>query len=214
MKKLLVGLALFSFFSPISSEEPSFNLQMESEKTPPRHPMWRAPHRPKQEALEALSEETMEHLKKDLEEVSINLKDPVFSHGVISTDQGGIITAANIRIQAQKISYFNKIENGVAVKKVVAEGDILLERGDGIFVGSKLEYDFISHTGTLWDGRTCTDFWFLGGDEIFLESDGSFTVTNAFLTTVEGQDNWWELKSSKLGISSNNLLSAKNIDAL
>jgi hypothetical protein len=224
MKNLIFTLALFSSIplNYISADEgPPFLTFLEPDKLaeeshdlkrlPSRHPMWRPTPHDKEEQLEALSEETKDHLKKEIEEIAINLKDPTFSHGIISTDQGGIISANNLRIQAQKISYINKIENGVAIKKIIAEDDILLERNGSVFVGSHLEYDFISQTGSLRDGRTCTDFWFLGGDEIFLEADGSFVITNAFLTTVEGQDNWWELKSSKLGISNNNLLSAKNI---
>jgi hypothetical protein len=227
MKNLLLGLALFSaisldyVYADEATESPPFLAFVEPDKLaeeaqdlkklPRRHPMWRPPVHKNEQDLQVLSEETREHLKRDLEEVTINLKDPTFNHGVISTDQGGIISASNLRIQAQKIEYVNRIENGIAVKKVIAEGDILLERNDSVFVGTKLEYDLIAHNGTLWDGRTCTDYWFLGGDEIFLESDGSFFITNAFLTTVEGQDNWWELKSSKIGVADNSLLSAKNI---
>ena len=56
------------------------------------------------------------------DDVTINLKDPVFSNGTISTSQGGIISGENLRIQAQHIEYTNRIEHGVAVKKVVAAG--------------------------------------------------------------------------------------------
>ncbi len=142
---------------------------------------------------------------------NVNLKDPVFTNGVITTDQGGIIESDGLRIQARRISFTNKTENGLAVKKVVAEGDLMMEYGQQVFVGSHLEYDFISKTGTLKDGRTSTDYWFLGGDEIELLADGSFLISNAFLTTVEGQDNWWELKSSKIDVSKESELSAKSI---
>jgi len=145
------------------------------------------------------------------QELTINLKDPVFSHGVITTEHGGIIESDTMRIQAQKMEYTNRIENGHPVKKIVAEGDLLMEYGGRAFVGRKLEYDFVSKTGTLWDGRTSTDYWFIGGDEIELQADGSFLITNAFITTVEGQDNWWELRSSHINVSPKNLLSARNI---
>lgn len=147
----------------------------------------------------------------EAQELTINLKDPVFSHGVITTEKGGIIESKTMRIQAEKIEYTNRIEEGRPVKKIVAEGNLLMEYEGRAFVGRKLEYDFIAKTGTLWDGRTSTDYWFIGGDEIELQPDGSFLITNAFLTTVEGQDNWWELRSSHIGVSKKNLLSAKNI---
>jgi hypothetical protein len=61
----------------------------------------------------------------------------------------------------------------VAVKKITAEGDILLEYNGRIFIGRKLEYDLISRTGTMLDGRTSTDYWYVGGDELELLPDGS-----------------------------------------
>src|ERR1700722_1438470 len=85
-----------------------------------------------------------------LQEFEVNLKNPVFSHGVISTDEGGIVTAPGMRIQARKISYTNRIENGVAVQRIEAEGDLMMEYGEHAFVGSKLEYNFATKTGTLW----------------------------------------------------------------
>ncbi len=145
------------------------------------------------------------------EEYKIDLKDPTFSHGVIETTQGGVITGERLRIQAQKITYTNRIENGQTVKKAIAEGDLLMEFQGKPFVGSKLEFDFTTKRGTLWDGRTMTDYWFVGGDMIELEPDGSYFITNAFITTVEGQNPWWELKSSRMDVTDNSILSAKNI---
>src|SRR5579883_1628302 len=115
----------------------------------------------------------------DSQEFKVNLKDPTFSKGSITTTQGGVIEAEDLRIQAKKIEYTNKTENGLPVKKVVAEGDLLLEYRNQAFVGRRLEYDFISKTGTVWNGRTSTEYWFLGGDEIELLSDGSFRILNA-----------------------------------
>ena len=145
------------------------------------------------------------------EEYQINLKDPVFSHGTISTDQGGIISGEDLRIQARHIEYTNRVENGVAVKKIFAEGDILLEYKGRIFIGKKLEYDLAGKTGLMVEGRTFTDYWFVGGDEIELLPDGNFLISNAYLTTVENQDAWWELRSSRIDITNKSLLSANNI---
>ncbi|MBI2743176.1 MAG: LPS-assembly protein LptD [Chlamydiales bacterium] len=145
------------------------------------------------------------------QQFEVNLKNPVFSQGVITTDEGGIVTAPGIRIQAQKISYTNRIENGVAVQKVEAEGDLLMEYGERAFVGSKLEYDFITKTGTLWDGKTYVDIWFLGGARINLTEDGSYTIYDAYVTTCETQDNTWDIHARAVKITKEHLLSAKNI---
>src|SRR4051812_20088099 len=115
-----------------------------------------------------LAEEPVKPLE---EEYKIDLKDPTFSHGVIETTQGGVITGEGLRIQAQKITYTNRIENGKAVKKAIAEGDLLMEFQGKPFVGSKLEFDFVTQRGTLCDGRTMNDYWFVGGDTIEIQPD-------------------------------------------
>ena len=145
------------------------------------------------------------------QELTIDLKNPVFSQGVITTDEGGVISGQGLRIQAMHIDYTNKIENGVRVQKIFAEGDLLLEYAGRAFVGSKLEYDFITKTGTLWDGKTFIDIWFLGGDKIELKEDGTFYVFNAYVTTCEEQDNAWEIAAKRVKITKERLMSANNI---
>ncbi len=150
-------------------------------------------------------------LRLSAEEYDVQLKNPLFSGGTISSNEGGVICGPGIRIQAQNISYTHKTENGVQIKKVHAQGDLLLEYEGKIFVGEELDYDLESKTGIMKKGRTSTDYWFVGGDEIKLLPDGSFWVTHAYLTTVESQDPWWQIHSSKIDIDDESLLRAKNI---
>lgn len=145
------------------------------------------------------------------QELVIDLKNPTFVHGVITTDEGGVITGQGIRIQARRIEYINKIENGIRIQKIMAQDDLMLEYANRAFVGSRLEYDFIQKTGTLWNGKTFVDIWFLGGDKIELKEDGTFYISNAFVTTCEDQDNTWEISANKVKITEDHLLSAKNI---
>ncbi len=145
------------------------------------------------------------------DELQIHLKEPVFSQGIVKTTQGGVITAEGIRIQAQNIEYTNKIENGHRIVRIVAEDDLLIEFGDRAFVGKRLDYDFVTKTGTLLEGKTFVDIWFLGGDKIELREDGSYVLYNAFITTCESQENTWELKSENVSITKEHLLAAKNI---
>ena len=112
-------------------------------------------------------------------ELIIDLRNPVFSHGVITTHEGGVITGQGLRIQGQHIEYTNRVENGQKIQKIVAEGDLLLEYGNRAFVGTRLEYDFVQKTGILSHGKTFVNVWFLGGDKIELKPDGSFYISNA-----------------------------------
>jgi len=143
--------------------------------------------------------------------VEAHLKDPTFSNGVLSTNEGGIVTAKDIRIQAQKISYTNSTKNEEKIIKIQAEGNLLFSYEDQFFTGTFLEYDFITHTGYLLNGRTAQGIWFIGGDCIHLNEDGSFCVENAFVTTSESQDNSWDLRSKKIEISKDLSLSASKI---
>lgn len=145
------------------------------------------------------------------QEFVINLREPVFTHGVITTDQGGVVEAEGMRIQARKIEYTNRIENGNPVQKIVAEGDLMMEYSDHAFVGERLEYDFIAKTGSLYQGKTFVDVWYLGGERIDLQCDGTYLIYNAFVTTCESQENTWEISAARVKITDNYLLSARNI---
>lgn len=145
------------------------------------------------------------------QELVVDLKNPAFSQGVISTEDGGIITGEGMRIQARKITYTNKVEQGMRIQTIVAEEDLLMEYANRAFVGTKLEYDFVKKTGTLFDGKTFIDIWFLGGDRIELKEDGSFHISSAFITTCESQDNTWDVNAQSIKITEEKLLSAKNI---
>ena len=152
-----------------------------------------------------------ESSRSELDDLTIDLKNPSFSNGVLSTEEGGVAKASGLRIQARKMTYINKTENGVFIQKILAEDDLMLELGNRVFVGSQLEYDFIHRRGTVICGKTFVDMWFLGGDEIDLLEDGTFSITNAFVTTCENQDTDWDLQANTATITKNHLLSAKNI---
>ncbi|HSW86923.1 MAG TPA: hypothetical protein VLG49_05430 [Rhabdochlamydiaceae bacterium] len=145
------------------------------------------------------------------QEFEVNLKDPVFNHGVLMTEHGGVVKGEGIRIQAQKIEYINKIENGIPIQKVIAEGDLMIDYAGTVFVGRKLEYDFVKKSGMLDDGKTFVNVWFLGGKQIELQEDGSYIIHHAYITTCESQENTWDIDAGMVKITKEHLLSAKNI---
>ena len=161
-----------------------------------------------EESPKAVTHKTLPPAFQDLE---VNLKEPVFSDGVLKTTQGGIITSKGMRIQARQLAYTNTTIEGTKVVKIQAEEDLLLEYEGRFFIGSKLEYDFINHTGTLFNARTADGIWFVGGDTVELKADGSFLLQNAFLTTCESQENTWEIRSKAITLTDKHLLTASNI---
>jgi len=147
----------------------------------------------------------------DTTQFTVNLKNPIYKDGVISTDQGGVITSPELRIQARHIIYVNKVEKGKPVHRVIAEGDLMLDNMGRIYVGRRLEYDFVTKTGIVYEGATAVDLWFLGGEKIRLNPDRSYYLYNAFITTSESKKADWKIQSRELEIDKKSLLTAKNV---
>ncbi|MGR3912140.1 MAG: hypothetical protein QRY71_02375 [Candidatus Rhabdochlamydia sp.] len=145
------------------------------------------------------------------EEFEVKLKNPTFSKGTLSSTEGGIITGPHLRIQAEEMAYIDKTADGLHIKQVKAKGNLLLEYKGKFFTGSDLDYDLIHQIGILKDARTSTDYWFVGGDTLEIQEDGSFWMSEAYLTTAESEDPWWKLYSSHINLKDSYLLSAKNM---
>lgn len=145
------------------------------------------------------------------DEVNVYLRDPVYKNGIVYTSQGGVIQNKDIRIQAATIQYFHRIENGKMVQKIEAEGDLLIQYKGRVFVGSELEFDFAKMCGTVHEGKTFSSMWYVGGDKIQLSPDGSYHVTNAFVTTCENKHSSWDLRAHRINVVKNEYFQAKKV---
>lgn len=145
------------------------------------------------------------------ENVQVDLKNPVFKNGILYTNQGGVIKNDDIRIQARTIQYFHRMEEGKMKQKIEAEGDLMIQYKGRVFVGSEFEFDFGKKTGMLYDGKTFTSMWYIGGDQIQLNADGSYKASNAFITTCENKDSSWDLRASSVNVIKDQLLQAKKV---
>jgi len=143
--------------------------------------------------------------------LTIELKDPTSKDGVLSTEQGGVVSSSELRIQARYLTYIHQVENGHHVHRLTAEGDLALIYRGQIYLGSRLEYDFVKQMGLIDEGVTAIDFWFLGGEKIRINSDKSFQISRAFLTTDESKNMDWKIQSKYLNVDQNSVLQAKNI---
>lgn len=132
-----------------------------------------------------------------VEGITVDLREPKFSDGVLTTEKGGVITGPNLRIQAQRIIYTRKMEEGQPIYTIVAEGDLMLEFGDSILVGERLEYDFQTSTGVLYYGRSGIGSWYVGGQKIALFADKSYSMTNGFITTSDNIDSDWHIEADE-----------------
>lgn len=141
------------------------------------------------------------------EEFVINLKDPEYLEGIVRTEKGGVITAPDLRVQAQKITYKNTKEEQL----IFAQGDLMMQYQGRIYVGETLEFNLLTRTGYLKGGRTKDGSWYVGGDWIELLPDGNFFIYGAFITTSTSRANPWEIKADTAHITDGHILTAKDV---
>jgi hypothetical protein len=143
--------------------------------------------------------------------VRVDLRDPEYCEGILKTESGGVISAPDIRLQAKCIIYKRKLIDGAPVFTIEAEEDLLLEFGEYLFVGKRLEYDFQSKKGIIYEGRSALEPWFFGGQIIHLEPDSSYYIEEAFATTSENYKMEWQIKAQEAIVDTKGRLKAKNV---
>jgi hypothetical protein len=145
------------------------------------------------------------------EGIIVDLKNPQFENNILSTTEGGVVTNDNMRIQAREISYTRKKDANPPIFTLEAQGDLTFEYNGRLFIGKRLEYDFLKKRGTIYDARTDIDDWYLGGETISLFPDGSFETKQAFVTTCGDGNRDWQIKASSVHISDKKILLAKHL---
>lgn len=146
-------------------------------------------------------------LHANIGEITVDLKEPSYIDGVIETTQGGVIATDCTRIQACCITYTKDLNTNF----VEASGDLMISHGEYIFVGKRLEFDFNTGAGVIYEGRTTVEPWYFGGEKIHLHPDGSFTLFNGFATTSENVCNEWGIFTEEACINTCHDLSAYNV---
>lgn len=151
-------------------------------------------------------------LEQSVEEgITVDLRDPTYANGVLTTQQGGLIVAPQLRIQAINLSYtHHKTEAGL-VWTVEAEGDLIVEFGEYVFVGEKLFYDLNTKEGVISYGRTAVEPWFFGGEKLELKPDGSYIITNGYVTTSEKDQPEWSIFSRTVIVEKDQYLKARHV---
>lgn len=144
-------------------------------------------------------------------ELIVDLKNPTFTNGILTTRDGGVVKNADMRIQARCIQYIKRTENGKNIHKIEADGDLMMVYKGRVFIGEELEYDFTEKKGSIYNGKTYAAPWYLSGDKIDLKSDGSYKIENVVLTTCENSDSSWDIHASNVEVEKKELLSAKKV---
>lgn len=157
-----------------------------------------------------LKEDVLEGLKN--EGVTVNLRNPLYSDGVLSTEEGGIVEAPKIRIQAERICFTQRKDEGEPVVSVIAEGNIMVSFGLYIFTGDRLEYDFVAKQGVIINGRSAIEPWYFGGEKILLCGEELIKIENGYVTTSESDCPDWAIKTRTTIITCEHVLTAWGVE--
>lgn len=143
--------------------------------------------------------------------IDINLNEPTYSDGVLSTESGGVISGPEMRIQALKLKYIRKKNETENIEIIRAEGDLLVEFGDYIFIGDSIEYNLKTESGIIVNGRTSVDPWFFGGQIIELLPNKSIIINDGFITTSTDINPEWAIATEKTTLSNKRYFTAYNV---
>ena len=145
------------------------------------------------------------------ENITVDLREPIYSDGVLSTEQGGVITASQLRIQALHLCYTRKMVDKNSVWTIEAAGELIVEFGDYVFVGEKLIYDFQTKEGIIYKGKTAVEPWYFGGEKLELRPDGSYIIYDGYVTTSEKDEPDWGIYSKVVYVEQDRYMRAQQV---
>lgn len=139
--------------------------------------------------------------------ITVDLREPVLEAGKLSTTKGGVIAGPNFRLQAENIAYTKR----KGEHQVEASCFVMVDFGDYVFVGDRLIYDFETQTGFIENGHSRQLPWYFGGDRVEICPDGSYVITNAYITSAENREPDWELCGTRVVIERNRNLQITHV---
>lgn len=144
------------------------------------------------------------------EGLDINLQEAVYGDGVVSTEKGGIIRGKDFFLQATFLQYIRTGEGEAEINKIVAKGDLFVEYKGRFYHGDSAEFNLTTGTLVITNGCTKSGLWYIGGSNIEILSDGSGSITKAYITTSENEQSDWSIRASKADISKDSQVRARN----
>ncbi len=157
---------------------------------------------------ERFAEDFEDIFESSTNEITLDLKDPYYSDGVLRTEHGGVLQAPSLRIQGRNIRYSKKKGTCWTIE---AEGDLIVEFGKYIFVGDTIFYDFQTREGTIQRGFTSLEPWFFGGERLELKSDGSYRIHHGYLSTSEREPPDWGIYANDIEVEKDRSIKAHQI---
>ncbi|MFH1857779.1 MAG: LPS assembly protein LptD [Candidatus Omnitrophota bacterium] len=123
----------------------------------------------------------------------------VVGKGNISIDYRGSV------VKADAVTVF------LDTKDAVAEGEVLLIRGEDEFRGKGLYYNFDRKEGTLVDARGKALPWYFGGKEVERKNENTFLVKEGYVTTCDLPNPHYVIRTKEIELRSDERFVARNV---
>ncbi|MCB1148846.1 MAG: hypothetical protein KDK48_01665 [Chlamydiia bacterium] len=143
--------------------------------------------------------------------ITVEMQDPSYEEGCLRTVSGGVITGPALRIQAQSIEYYQTECDGQKVRRITAEGCLIASFQSYVFVGDKIEYDFETEQGIIYNGHSGIEPWFFGGNTIRICGQECIVIENGYLTTSESSRPDWSIQVRRIVISKDHKFVADDV---
>ncbi|MBS0584836.1 MAG: hypothetical protein JSR76_00875 [Verrucomicrobia bacterium] len=140
-------------------------------------------------------------------EIEIDLKNPTYRNGVLSTEEGGIIQTDEMRIQAHTIAYTKRKDEHF----LTARGNLLITLQGKFFIGDSFTYNFLTKEGELTRAVTRMENIFVDGERVLFHKDGTLSVSSAFVTTSEASPPLWKIAAESATIDGYSAIKANNL---
>lgn len=140
----------------------------------------------------------------------IRLQEAVYGDGTIKTDQGGIIKAKDLFLQAQVIEYTRIGEGNEFVHTIKAKDRLFVTYKGRSYKGDRAEIDLTTGKLTVWNGITRIGPYFIGGSVIEVTDDGVGMLTDAYVTTSENERSDWSIHAGTATIDKDSTIHVSN----
>lgn len=145
--------------------------------------------------------------KEKPDALELHLNKPRYCDGVTSSEEGGRLCAENLYIQADRFEVIDR----KGEHRVVASGNVFLSYYDKFVMCEKVEYDFTTKTGNIYEGVTALQNWYVSGKEIRILGLGEILVMDATITTSQSDRPEWMLNAGVVKLEDRHHLAAKDV---
>ncbi|MBI4430528.1 MAG: LPS-assembly protein LptD [Candidatus Omnitrophica bacterium] len=127
-------------------------------------------------------------------------------------DQEKVIAEGNVIVSYEGVSLTcDRVEVLTKENKAYAEGHVVLYRGQDVFRGDKVFYDFESSVGSFPDGYFGDPPWYTGGEKIEQVNKDKIEVYNGTVTSCDLDRPHYALTAKRLTIYPGDKVIARNV---